>query len=231
MRKRSERNTTILLLLLGAMALGIGIYLFIGKQEFVARSIVTDGVVSELETSSSSKGKRVYYPIVVFKDAAGQEQFFRSQIGSNPASYDVGEPVKVRYEPGKPSTASIEGFWEMWGGLTIAGGIGLLFLAIGIGNIYSAIHLERRRKELPKTGRMVELPGRAEKVQSKSKTEFFIRAEWLNPEDQKMYLFDSEKFYFDPTSFLTNRLVQVWIDPQNPQKRYYVDVSFLPVEA
>lgn len=231
MRKRSERNTTILLLLLGAIALGIGIYLFIGKQEFVARSIVTDGVVSELESSYSSKGGRIYYPVIEYKDAAGQQQFFRSQIGSSPASYDVGEPVKVRYESGKPSTASIEGFWEMWGGLTIAGGIGLLFLGIGVGNIYSAIHLERRRKELPKTGRMVELPGRAEIVRSKSKTEFFIRTEWLNPEDQKLYIFDSEKFYFDPTPFLINRLVHVWIDPQNPKKRYYVDVSFLPVEA
>jgi hypothetical protein len=123
---------------------------------------------------------------------------------------------------------------EMWGLFTIVGGFGLLFLSIGIGNIYLAINLERLRKELPKTGRMVELPGRAEIaiIQSNgSQTEFCVRAEWLNPEDRKTYFFNSEKFYFDPTPFLNNRLVHVWIDPQSPKKRYYVDVSFLPMEA
>ncbi len=230
MRKRSERNTTIFLLLVGALALGGGIYLLIGKLEFLKNSTVVDGVVSDLESRSSKNGT-TYRPVVTYRDADNQEQTFVSEIGSSPASYEIGESVKVRYELGKPSTAVIAAFWELWGIITVAAGLGLIFLAIGISTIVAAIRLNRLRAELPKTGRMIELPGRTEKVQSKSKTEFFIRSEWHNTEDGKIYLFDSEKFYFDPTPFLTNRLVQVWIDPQSPKKRYYVDVSFLPAEA
>jgi|GEM_PF-1402872 hypothetical protein len=60
MRKRYERNIKIHCTLWGAIAVGIAIYLFIGHREFLARSIVADGVVSELESSYSSKGERTY---------------------------------------------------------------------------------------------------------------------------------------------------------------------------
>lgn len=230
MRKRSEKITAIILLLVGTLALGGGICLFVGKLEFLERSLEVAGVVSDMESSSSKNG-RTYYPVVTYQDSGGQEQTFVSQMSSSPPSYEVGEAVKVRYEPGKPSMAVIAAFWEVWGTVTVAAGLGLIFLAIGIGTIYADIRLKRLREELPKTGRMIELPGRAEWVQTKSKTNFFVRSEWHNTEDGKIYLFDSERFHFDPTPFLTNRLVQVWIDPQNPKKRYYVDVSFLPVEA
>jgi len=230
MRKRFERNTAIVLLVVGTLLLGVGIWLFMGKLEFVDHSTVADGIVTDLESSSSKNG-RTYRPVVNFRDSGGQEQTFVSSMGSSPASYEVGESVKVRYEPGKPSMAVIDSFWEVWGIVTVVVGFGSIFLAIGTGIIYAAIRTNRLRKELPKTGRMIELPGRAERVQTKSKTDFFVRLEWHNTEDGKLYVFDSEKFYFDPAPFLTNRLVQVWIDPQNPKKRHYVDVSFLPVEA
>jgi hypothetical protein len=231
MRKRSERNTAIILILVGTLALGFGVYLFMGKLEFLARSVVADGVVSELESSSSSKGGRTYYPVVQYNDSQGREQTFVSNIGSKPASYEVGEPVKVRYEPEKPSTAIIVGFWEMWGVITITGGLGILFLAIGAGTLYAAAHQARLRRELPQTGSLFELPGRVETCTTKSKTEFFVRTEWLNPADGKMYLFDSEKVSYNPAPFLANRLVQVWVDPQSPKKRHFVDISFLPPEA
>ncbi|GHB68865.1 DUF3592 domain-containing protein [Persicitalea jodogahamensis] len=230
MKKRSERNTTIVLLLVGTLALVGGIYLFVGKLEFLKNSVVVDGVVSDLDSRSSKNG-RTYYPVITYRGAGGREQTFVSSVGSSPASYEIGESVRVRYEAGKPSTAVIAAFWEIWGIVSIAAGLGLIFLAIGISTIVAAMRLNRLREELPRTGRMIELPGRAEKVQSKSKTEFYVRSEWHNPEDGKIYLFDSEKFYFDPTPFLVNRLVQVWIDPLNPKKRYYVDTAFLPVEA
>ena len=211
--------------------MGGGIYLFVGKLKFLDRSTVAEGVVSKLEPSSSSKNGRTYYPVVTYRDSKGQDQSFTSHIGSSPASYEVGEPVQVRYEPGKPYTAMIVGFLEMWGLIALAAGIGVLFLVISVGILYAAIRLNRLRADLPKTGRMIALPGRTETLQSKSKTEFFIRSQWHNPENGKIYLFDSEKFFFDPTPFLSNRLVEVWIDPQNPKKRYYLDASFLPVEA
>lgn len=231
MRKKSEKITAIVLLLVGTALLGGGIWLFVGKLEFLDRSTITDGVVTDLESSTSKNGK-TYRPVVTYRDGSGQEQTFASLMSSSPASFEVGESVKVRYESGKPSTAVIAAYWEVWGTITVVLGLGLIFLAIGISTIHDAIRRKRLREELPKTGRMIELPGRAEKVQSsKSKTEFFVRSEWHNTEDGKIYLFDSKRFHFDPTSFLTNRLVQVWIDPQSPKKRYYVDVSFLPEEA
>ncbi|WP_373513621.1 DUF3592 domain-containing protein [Persicitalea sp.] len=230
MKKKSERNTAIILLLVGAMALAGGIYLFIGKLEFLKNATVTDGVVTDLESGSSKNG-RTYRPVVTYRASEAEEQTFVSQMGASPAAYEVGEAVKVRYEKGKPSTAVIDSFWEVWGTITVAAGLGAIFLAIGIGTIYAAVRSKRLRKELPSTGRMIELPGRTEMVQSKSKTEFYIRTEWHNTEDGKLYQFDSEKLNFDPTPFLTNRLVQVWIDPQSPKKRYFVDVSFLPEEA
>ena len=230
MGKRSERNTALGLLLVGAVLVGIGTWLFLGKLSFLDRSTVTDGVVVDLESHSSKNG-RTYRPVVTYQSSGGEKQTFVSQIGSSPAAYEVGESVKVRYEMGEPSSAVIDNFWEMWGIISVLVGLGVIFLAIAMSTFYTAIRSSRLRKELPETGRMIELPGRAERVQSKSKTEFFVRSEWHNPQDGKMYLFDSGRFYFDPTPFLANRLVQVWIDPQNPKKSYYMDVSFLPEEA
>lgn len=187
--------------------------------------------MTALEYSRSRKGSGSYYPVVEFQIPEGKTVSFRSDVGSNPVSYDVGEQVEVLYNPRYPNEAKMTGFWNLWGLATIFAGLGSIFMIIGIGTM--AIFLRRRRmiEEVKMTGQAVELPVRIEYTQSKGRKRYYLRSEWLNPTDRKMYLFDSESISYDPTPFMEGRSVRVWYDPHNPQDRYCVDTSFLPEKA
>ena len=37
-----------------------------------------------------------------------------------------------------------------------------------------------------------------------------------------------DKVRYDPTQFVKDKELKVWIDPHNPKKNHYMDISFLP---
>jgi len=203
-----------------------GLYFYQSQQAFLATAHKAEGIVKELIFSRSGKKGGVYYPLVEFSTPDGQVHSFRSDTGTNPASYDEGERVEVRYDPKQPSQAKLTGFWSLWGLSAIFGGLGSIFTLIGLGVLWSGIRTKQRIQQLKVTGTPIELPARVEYSNLKGSRGYYIRCEWYNPNDGKMYIYDSEKMLFDPTRFLREH-VRVWIDPQNP-KNYHVDTSFLP---
>lgn len=231
MKKISELFSGALLLILGAALLGGGVYFLKDKVEFFTQSIQTDGIVTDI-TSSGSLKKTVYYPIISFQAADGVTYSFASETGSSGAfDYNNGDKIKVRYIKEKPQAAKLDSFMELWGlpaALLLAGIV--VFLAGG-GTVYSHFNKIKLKKELPKTGRLIKLSGRVEMKSTKNKTEFVIISDWHNPVDNKMYAFTSDTLSFDPTTYIKDRMMDVWIAPESPKKKHYIDISFLPEMA
>ncbi|MFC7620151.1 DUF3592 domain-containing protein [Microlunatus sp. GCM10028923] len=92
-----------------------------------------------------------YHPVVEITAASGERIRFTSEVGSDPARYGTGDSVPVRYRPHDPHDATIDGFVELWMLPTIVGGIGLVFLAVGIGLPISQFRQPRKHEAVEDT--------------------------------------------------------------------------------
>jgi len=74
----------------------------------------TTGIVTSLDESSSAEGGCcVYSPIIEF-EANGETYTFEGDNASYPPEYEVGEEVRVIYNPENPSNAQINKASERW---------------------------------------------------------------------------------------------------------------------
>lgn len=231
MKKISGLLTGVVLFLAGAALIGGGIYFLIDKIEFYTHSVQTEGEVVDVETSRH-KNNTYYRPVVSFQAVDGNTYTFTSETSTS-AAYDFnkGDKLTVRYIEDKPQMAKVDSFLELWAlpmALLVAG---IVILLAGGGTVYNYFNKIKLRKELPSTGTLLKLAGRVEQKSSKNKTEFVIISDWLNPADSKMYAFTSDTISFDPTTYIKDRLMHVWISPMSPKKKHYMDISFLPEEA
>jgi hypothetical protein len=84
------------------------------------------GTVVDLE--SGSKGG--FFPVITFS-VGGQSYHFRSNNGSNPAPYAIGESVPILYDPTDPDHATIDSFTGRYLGVIIGGGLAIVFALAG----------------------------------------------------------------------------------------------------
>jgi hypothetical protein len=59
------------------------------------------------------------------------------------------------------------------------------------------------------------------------KSPFQIIAQWHDKTNNQMYIYKSDNFWFNPTQFVSDKTISVYIDLNNP-KKYHMDTSFLP---
>ncbi len=64
-------------------------------------------------------------------------------------------------------------------------------------------------------------------LQVNGRSPYRIEALWLDPDTQQMHTFKSWYLWYDPTVFIVQDHVAVYIDRQRSD-RYFVDLSFLP---
>lgn len=72
-----------------------------------------EGTVIELVARAGRRGS-IYCPVVEFGMPSGQRVRFTSEFGSRPAGYQVGQRVKVRYDPADLQKAEIESGLTLW---------------------------------------------------------------------------------------------------------------------
>jgi len=207
--------------------------LYSSTSSFVDRAVETEGVVVDLILSRSSDS-RAYYPVVVFQDSNGREVEFQSNSGSNPASYSRGERISVLYETSAPESARINGFFSLWGGAIIVGGLGLVFGLIGSGMILVGVVKGRSKSRLQKNG--VEVPASFQSVERNTglvvngRSPFQVVCQWQHPQTGEVHIFRSDNIWFDPTDYIKHDTLPVLVDESN-LKKYWVDTSFLPKMA
>jgi hypothetical protein len=206
---------------------------------FLATAVPADGVVVEnvLSSNSNSNGRGSswsYFPRVHFRSAEGRDVDFVSNSGSNPPSYAINQPVPVLYDPQNPNHASINSFGQLW---VLPMILGILGVGFTVPRAVLAIWQRASDKKnawLLENGRriMAEITsvGLNTSVQMNGRSPYRINCQWLDPSRNEMHVFHSGNIWFNPTEFLSEKTLLVWIDPDNPH-RYTVDTSFLPKEV
>ena len=230
------------IVLLVFIAVGIGMLylafsLHVKTNHFLTVAQLTDGKVIRLVTKRSQNSNS-YSPEVEFTSDDGQLISFVSSSSSNPPSYSVGEQVSVLYDPQSPYTAQINSFFSLRLGEIISGVMGLCFT---LSFSYLLVRTMKRQQRLRDFGQIISAKvNNIEKSYYTSSTArinntyasvrqttyWVIHAQWQNPRNQKLYLFESEKFYFDPGNYVKDS-INVRIDPDDP-KIYEVETGFIP---
>lgn len=134
-------------LTVGLGLLGGGVYSFVSTREFLGNAVSANGVVIDLEEHwDSDDSSYTYYPRVRFQTEGGQAYEFTGDVGSSPAAFDVGEEVRVLFDPADPSGARIDSFMQLWFVSVILGGLGLVFSIVGGGSVFVFDDAGKRRK-------------------------------------------------------------------------------------
>lgn len=128
------------LLLIGALFVLIGVAVLIGgvigavkQARKSAQGTTATGRVVDLVNRVFNPGSAgVYCPVVEFTTALGQPVRFESDLGTMPASHQVGQSIAVRYDPAEPQKAEVDSATSRWfvPGCTIIMGLG--FLGMGL---------------------------------------------------------------------------------------------------
>lgn len=197
---------------------------------FVSRASRAQGIVTAMVPQRSTDNSISYRPIVRFQHGEQQIQFSES-VSSNPPAYDVGQSVPVLYLESNPYDAKIDSFWSLWFLTTLLSAMGTIFLAVGGGLILVPALTRRTDERLLHEGRPIDAEFQGVSLNSaisvNGRSPFRVNVQWLDPLTSRVRIFQSHNVWFDPTAYLKEKKIRVFLDPNNPAK-YYVDLSFLP---
>ncbi|NMG31146.1 DUF3592 domain-containing protein [Aromatoleum evansii] len=105
---------------------------FARTRVFVRQSVVAPGTIVAL-TENRERDEVSYFPTVKFRIVTGREITFQSAMGSSQDAGRIGDSVVVRYRADQPHIAEIDRFMPLWGQALLFGGLGLVFLVVGLG--------------------------------------------------------------------------------------------------
>ena len=119
----------------------VGVLMLVGAwllhqntAKFIASASRAQGEVIELLRVESSRrnSSDTWRPLVHFKAPSGETIEFAPSSSSQPPAYRKGEVVGVFFNPADPKDARLDGFFDLWGGAAIVGGLGAVFLAFAV---------------------------------------------------------------------------------------------------
>lgn len=219
-------------LLSGAAVAGLS------TKSFIDRAMEGSGVVKELERrvtrDEDGYDSVSFYPVVEYYPEGSSESItFRSNTGSNPPAFQVGEEVSLYYSPTDYNDVRLNTFFSLWGVSMILLFIGAIFTALGGGFVTASIIKKGRDSWLRKNGTVIraELDSviRNHNVKLNGVSPFQLLLKYSDNNTGQLYTFKSDNIYDNPEPYLRTNgisIVNVLIDPQDP-KRYLVDLTFL----
>lgn len=84
--------------ILGPFMIVIGIIFFSKRKDFVKKSTVINGVVTEIKTGPASKNRTAYYPVIEYFDAfSSVKEVYESNTAYESTKFKIGEKVELRY--------------------------------------------------------------------------------------------------------------------------------------
>ncbi len=229
----------VVFFLIGLVLLFAGFLSYNHTQKFITNSEVTTGTVIDLVRGTSGpensgSGSYVYYPVVQFKTNNDSLIEFQSKVGSNPPACRKGEQVQVRYLEQAPYKAGIDSFMQLWFVSIILLGLGVVFSGIGGTMLGLIMGSNRREKWLLENGQFIFTEYDSIQLDTSlrinGQNPYRILSQWLNPQNNTVYVFKSKPILFNPEKYIPGKTIQVHIKPDNP-KHYVMDTSFLPHTA
>jgi hypothetical protein len=195
-----------------------------------------------------------YFPVFQYTLPDGTVLQRRARAGGNPPSYEVGEAVRVRYDPARPTEAEIASFMQTWFFSVLLGGVGGLIGLVGL-LIGRMTREETHARTAPGMQVVSSRPGRDASIgigkggdpvapvpklsvpaslaglrreETPEGTRWFVQARWHPQEETTPLLFESAPLAFDPTPQMTGMsTVKVWLGAGTPGGNYAMDLSFL----
>ena len=205
----------------------IAAFTWFSTNRFTREGVRTTGTVIELV------GGRSVAPVVEFATAGGDRRTYTSGLYSSPPAYAIGEAVTLWYDPKNPNEVVLSGL-SRWFLPVLLGFFFLIFGGIGYGGLIYQQLKKRDAKWLLENGQPVNAlltnVVLNTSVQLNGSSPFVIQSQWQDPATQKVYVFESDHIWYDPSPYVGDRSIPVLINPHDPRK-YYVDLSFLPEAA
>jgi hypothetical protein len=225
------------LLLIAVIFLFVGVpfaffscFQLVSTSNFLKIAVKTQAQVTDLVATYDNHGNRLYSPQVTFTTPDGISHQYQSTNASNPPEFRINQKIPIYFNPQNANDVKIDTFFDIWGMPLLFGGLGGVFIIIGFIFIIRTIVSRKNKEWLLKNGQIIMaefagLEGSAVVVNGESG--YRIRCQWLNPANNLLYVFLSDDVWINPTAFITDKKVKVYINPANP-KRYTVDLSFMP---
>lgn len=170
-------------------------------------------------------------PVIVYTTREGVEARYYSSTYSSPPAYDLGEEVKLWYMPNKPDDVVLSGI-DSWLFPVIFGAFSVIFAGIGYGGLIGIWRKNRNKEKLKESGQtiladVVDVRFNAS-LRIGGKSPWVIVAQYFDAHSQKVYTYESDNIWYNPSPFLTlGQKIKVRVEPQN-YAIYEVDISFLP---
>ncbi len=122
---------------IGFVLLAIAGLLFLREQSFLNKAEHVMGTVTDLDRSESD-GDTSYCPVIDFSTTDGQNVRYHASICSSPPAFDVGDSVKIIYDPSNPKNVQMENFWDEYVAPFVLGVVGLPLFGFGLLRLFSA---------------------------------------------------------------------------------------------
>ncbi|HCR3204590.1 DUF3592 domain-containing protein [Morganella morganii] len=214
---------------IGLLMLMGGSYFYLSGYSQEKSGILVTGQIIDLSVHRSDDGAS-YCPVVKYTD--GQEEYvMESSYCSSGYHNAPGDDIDVIYQPGNPDNAVIHSFGGLYGGAVILLGMGAVFALVGtlpliIMYLRSKSGQRLLREGMPVKARFSEVILNTT-ININGRSPFQIVAQMHDTAANTVKLYYSHNIAFDPSPFINQEFVTVYVDTKNPDK-YYMDISFLP---
>jgi hypothetical protein len=122
-----------LVCVVGAGLLLIAAVTGVQRALFLHSAATAEGAIIALrETPTAGRTRKSSFPIFQFKAANGESITVTSNIAESAASWQLGGPVRVLYQPDRPENAHIDSFAQLWMLQVVVGVVGAAFSTIPV---------------------------------------------------------------------------------------------------
>jgi hypothetical protein len=187
--------------------------------------------VIELSKGSvrNSKGQTsiVYYPVFEYV-LAGKNYTQVSRVGTNPASFDVGEKTYLYIDPKNPSHFISDSFLDKWGIPSILAFMSQIFFALFFS--MGRKSKSKRSIHLKDKGRFNVIFAEITSVTKKINDIYCFEASWTDPINGRCYTFYINDYHYPISEIFKGKQIEIAINPDN-YAEYYPVLGSAPIAA
>ncbi|MEL6190462.1 MAG: DUF3592 domain-containing protein [Bacteroidota bacterium] len=121
----------IVSLVVGCVAIAIGVGLYMRTQRLLQEGIMTSGKVIRID-SYQDDGTTMYTPVYEYKDQSGNTQTFKSPVATSWNSRKIGDVVELIYDPMNAANMKVKSFLGLYSTSLVLAGLGSIFCIVAV---------------------------------------------------------------------------------------------------
>ncbi len=135
-------KVVLIIMMLGGIAFSIlGVKALVNSRHFLANATAATGTVTDIHRVIQDN-EPSYYPIVEFVTL--RERVVRFEADESNADLQVGDSIKILYDPANPQEARVDTWFSRWGGAIV-----MLCVGLGLIIIPAVVYRLLRREKAP----------------------------------------------------------------------------------